>query len=401
MPWWSILEDVDDPITLEPISSLSFAPFTLTVKNVSFYFDAVALSQYAIATSKFINPLTRDAFDRSDCKNLDEHIKKHCGPRYSSSASVEKAFVYFNSNDERSDTLRQVAAAALQNLFAFRSTNNSNNYNANTTSVIDDNERVVSSSSLSVDDFPTLHNNTLPPPPDQLEQKQKQKQTLSVMENTMRKIALEEEEKQRSQAEGAQQKARDLKERLHLRQQNRAFHENRINENRLKVTAELKLQDIERSEVESWRARMFEKAEMLTKMDFENSKLRDLEVKKKLHIERELQQQRQEDRAKAEAEEKISQQQLAEVETERKLREKKRLKREKEKGRKNEKKRLERLVLEEKEKEAAMAKRREESVLKCACCGDGIPNVKNVFEKFGKSFCRVQCAKEVEGTHSC
>ncbi|GMI63005.1 hypothetical protein ScalyP_jg11220 [Parmales sp. scaly parma] len=101
MPWWSILEDVDDPITLEPISSLSFAPFTLTVKNVSFYFDAVALSQYAIATSKFINPLTRDAFDRSDCKRLDEHIKKHCGPRYSSSASVEKAFVYFNSNDER------------------------------------------------------------------------------------------------------------------------------------------------------------------------------------------------------------------------------------------------------------------------------------------------------------
>ena len=67
--WWHDLED-DDPITLEPLRTLSYEPFELrpdkaTYKSAlapgntrKYYFDGKVLAEYLISSSNFVHPVS-------------------------------------------------------------------------------------------------------------------------------------------------------------------------------------------------------------------------------------------------------------------------------------------------------------------------------------------------------
>lgn len=92
--WWKSLPVEEEcPITLEPLSALSYPPFELPCKQFklqsnngshlplvasSFYFDGFALASYAVSRGIFQNPLTREPFVMEDCRRLDEYLEEHC-----------------------------------------------------------------------------------------------------------------------------------------------------------------------------------------------------------------------------------------------------------------------------------------------------------------------------------
>ena len=126
--WWES-SDEDDPITLEPISSLPFPPFSLH----SSLFDPLSLSAYVISRNKFESPLTRQEMTQADCKRLDEHLAKYKHHFASNdfyepaSVSVSEAHALYKSikvdapsaDQDRLDAIRSVAGMALQNLFSY------------------------------------------------------------------------------------------------------------------------------------------------------------------------------------------------------------------------------------------------------------------------------------------
>ena len=67
--WWARIED-ECPITLEPISTMTTAPFFLDGS----YFDADSLHGYLIDTGRLENPCTRAPLSRAVCRALDEHV---------------------------------------------------------------------------------------------------------------------------------------------------------------------------------------------------------------------------------------------------------------------------------------------------------------------------------------
>ena len=69
MRWWARIED-ECPITLEPISTMTTAPFFLDGS----YFDADSLHGYLIDTGRLENPCTRAPLSRAVCRALDEHV---------------------------------------------------------------------------------------------------------------------------------------------------------------------------------------------------------------------------------------------------------------------------------------------------------------------------------------
>lgn len=72
--WWRSkqYDDVVDPISLDPISSLKKEPFVLHTTC----FDAEILASYLVSTASFCHPTTRRAITRQDCLKLDEHLKE-------------------------------------------------------------------------------------------------------------------------------------------------------------------------------------------------------------------------------------------------------------------------------------------------------------------------------------
>ncbi|GMI00070.1 hypothetical protein TrLO_g11761 [Triparma laevis f. longispina] len=121
--WWSTLDE-DDPITLEPLSSLPHPPFLLHTSH----FDPLSLSSYVISRNKFQNPLTRTNMNVEDCKRLDESLKGLKGEGYERSrVSVLEAFKLFSrikvdapdAGTDRLDAMRSVAGIALQNIFSY------------------------------------------------------------------------------------------------------------------------------------------------------------------------------------------------------------------------------------------------------------------------------------------
>jgi len=76
--WWRNLDD-DDPISLEPLSSLPYPPFELANRpqpgsaRVSVhYFDGQVLAYYLVSTATFFDPLSREPLTREDCARLDQ-----------------------------------------------------------------------------------------------------------------------------------------------------------------------------------------------------------------------------------------------------------------------------------------------------------------------------------------
>ena len=124
--WWSD-SDEDDPITLEPIRSLTYPPIRLN--TTSHLFDPVSLAAYIVSRSKFECPLTRSPLGAEDCCSLDAHLSSNCASVAGASGryKVAEAFRLHRSvkvssssvDQDRIEALQGAAAMALQGLFEY------------------------------------------------------------------------------------------------------------------------------------------------------------------------------------------------------------------------------------------------------------------------------------------
>ena len=74
--WWQRLED-EDPISLEPIAELSYAPFELPNEiggEQATWFDGRVLAHYLVSTGKFEHPITRRELQAGECRKLDSYL---------------------------------------------------------------------------------------------------------------------------------------------------------------------------------------------------------------------------------------------------------------------------------------------------------------------------------------
>lgn len=186
--WWeSLTDDIEDPITLEPINTLSYPPFILRKQASStaagnsasnnenrndalYHFDGLALASYIVSRGIFQNPLTRESLTWDDCRRLDQyldaydyayttgsdsnqqqktesHSQIHSGRHTKRRFQVLEAFALRESvqvrnrpmptaahgsrnqqieeaRRQRADVLRSEATAALSGLFVYGTTNN-------------------------------------------------------------------------------------------------------------------------------------------------------------------------------------------------------------------------------------------------------------------------------------
>ena len=157
--WWeSLPDDVECPITLEPINTLPYPPFVLHKRSttnddtdVSYYFDGHALASYIVSRGIFQNPLTRQPLTYEDCRSLDLSLEEYCYNNKDGSHNnntitgttkrlqVLEAFALRESvqvrtsggrseDDERqrqrAEFLRNEATAALSGLFVYGRTDN-------------------------------------------------------------------------------------------------------------------------------------------------------------------------------------------------------------------------------------------------------------------------------------
>ena len=96
--WWRALDDeACDPITLEPLRELPYAPFEIDGARRErgdksdlngHLFDGVVLAEYVTASKSFENPLTREALDAGQCRALDAYLSRWKLKKF----SVEKAY---------------------------------------------------------------------------------------------------------------------------------------------------------------------------------------------------------------------------------------------------------------------------------------------------------------------
>ena len=120
--WWRESVDVD-PISLEPLSDLEYAPFELGPH----LFDGRVLAFYVVSTGTFLNPMSRDALGLEDCVALDDYLRAH----ELDEARVADAFrlsqLLAKDGDAGTDSAqssaarnqRRQATAVLHNLFGF------------------------------------------------------------------------------------------------------------------------------------------------------------------------------------------------------------------------------------------------------------------------------------------
>jgi len=79
--WWREISTCD-PITLEPLAELDHPPFELRAKPtpsspaLSHLFDPTCLAEWVTGSKTFENPLTRAPMDASDCRRLDNHLRR-------------------------------------------------------------------------------------------------------------------------------------------------------------------------------------------------------------------------------------------------------------------------------------------------------------------------------------
>ena len=66
-----------DPITLDPLCRLPYAPFGLRAPSgFMHYFDGRVLGSYLVSSGTFLNPMTGLPVARADCERLDAYLAK-------------------------------------------------------------------------------------------------------------------------------------------------------------------------------------------------------------------------------------------------------------------------------------------------------------------------------------
>ena len=73
---------MDDPITLDPISSLAYPPFELKANphgstTASDWYDGRTLALYLVSSGRFLHPISRREISRDECAALDVHLRRH------------------------------------------------------------------------------------------------------------------------------------------------------------------------------------------------------------------------------------------------------------------------------------------------------------------------------------
>jgi hypothetical protein len=89
--WW-LRVDAECPISLEPLSKLTYPPFGLhnsaprphtgLVGGPMTYFDGRVLAHYLVSTGTFTHPISRRALTQQECEALDKYMTQHrlgCG----------------------------------------------------------------------------------------------------------------------------------------------------------------------------------------------------------------------------------------------------------------------------------------------------------------------------------
>ena len=95
--WWTELDDeACDPITLEPLRTMEYAPFALTedgsasktLASTGHMFDGAVLAEYVTSSKCFENPLTREPLSVKQIRALDGYLAKWKLKRF----GVERAY---------------------------------------------------------------------------------------------------------------------------------------------------------------------------------------------------------------------------------------------------------------------------------------------------------------------
>ena len=435
----------DDPITLEPHSSLSFPPFSLQGQ----YFDPVALSAYVVSRSKFENPLTRVPIAAEDCQRLDAHVSLHCaafkwdqdmhnaaaGGGASRQISVFEAYLLYSrvrlpsssssssssssaDSSRRLDVLRSTAALVLQGLFSYDpwtpSSSSASSGDGTSYRVVDDGLAVAAASDAAAaasaasasarllllpsgeEHFPTMLD-------DEADKRASANARVALERLSLMKLhvdsaaaaRMEEERGERVRAAArAEREARDRAEREDERKALKERHGLRIEEQREKEENERQGRDEARREIERWRADMFANAtiirdENLKKFGVERQEERAKKAQDE--VEKVRGDKLEAERAKVEAE--SAKVEADELKAERE-KEKRALKKSKEKDRAKAKKEAERKLEEERARDQALRERKDAAATKCSKCDAGILDAKKAFEKFGKLYCSSACARE-------
>mmetsp|Transcript_13263 Transcript_13263/g.48294 ORF Transcript_13263/g.48294 Transcript_13263/m.48294 type:complete len:849 (-) Transcript_13263:118-2664(-) len=122
--WWRDLSsDLTDPITLEPLRDLGYAPFEMEASGgVIHRYDGRMLANYLVSSGDFTQPISRKELTRDECIRLDNYIRMW----KLGNASVTEAFdnrdVYYRVDGredaaQRVERLREEAEALLLNLY--------------------------------------------------------------------------------------------------------------------------------------------------------------------------------------------------------------------------------------------------------------------------------------------
>ena len=68
--WWRTLQE-DDPISLEPLNRLRYAPFDLKANaDITVWFDPKMLGNYLVSSASFVHPVSRRELTKDDCQAL-------------------------------------------------------------------------------------------------------------------------------------------------------------------------------------------------------------------------------------------------------------------------------------------------------------------------------------------
>lgn len=117
--WWKSSTDVD-PISLEPLSELEYAPFQCG----KHYFDGRVLAFFLVSTGTFTNPMSREQLTLDDCVRLDVYLNRHDlgQARVADAFRLQQTIRSSASNEVNSaqaETQRRHATAVLHSLFGF------------------------------------------------------------------------------------------------------------------------------------------------------------------------------------------------------------------------------------------------------------------------------------------
>ena len=401
--WWSSLT-AEDPLTLDPLSSLPHPPFLLPSRH---HFSPLPLALYITSRAVFSHPLTRASLTAADCRALDEHIAEHCTSNLPGSPplppSVLSAFNVHRSVrvSPGSEHLRSSAAMAASALFSGWGGANSENATEGLR-IVDDAEAVGEAADEAADeaaergeyeeaaeDFPALAPGTLLPVAPAA--------ALSGLKGVVESAAAaaEREEMLLAVAREVEREraSREKSARRVERERARKARGARIGEEREAERAGEELEREGRREIVEWRRRAFDGAARRTEEEREAAREEKMERGREAEEERrgaEEARREEEERHKEEERRARAGEEVAKEERERL---KKAKKKEKEKERVKAKKAAKAALASAASSEARAAEERRTAASRCAACNEGIVENADAFRKEGRVFCTSKCAR--------